>query len=93
MICYRDMTFCTRSDDCSVKDCFRKVTQEVKDDAKTTGLGLAMGDMSQTCKTGFRPIVATCPGCGWTETSIAIELAKVDFECRGCGMHRLSDFK
>ena len=92
MICYKDMTFCTRSDDCAIKDCFRQITQEVRDGAKRMGLGLGMGDMSQRCETGFVPKARKCPGCGWRESSLLIERAETDFNCAACGMHKLSEY-
>lgn len=93
MISYRDMTFCSRSKDCANTHCFRMIDQEVLDGAKQLGLGIAQGDCSNICEDGFTPIYVHCPGCGWQETTLAVELANADFECGGCGMHRWSDFK
>ena len=92
MICYRDMTFCTRSDDCAVQDCSRKITESIKAGAERMGLGLATADMSLRCATGFRPKKLKCPGCGYMAASLEIELANADFFCRGCGDKRLSDY-
>jgi len=49
MICYRDMTFCSRSSECANEACFRYVTGSVRFNANEMGLPLALSDMSKTC--------------------------------------------
>lgn len=34
MLCYRDMSFCADSDQCATVDCYRKLTDKVKQDAE-----------------------------------------------------------
>lgn len=48
MIVYRDMTFCTAK--CDSRNCFRKLTKEIKIQANEYGLPISCADFSDICK-------------------------------------------
>ena len=33
-----------------------------------------------------------CPGCGYLEAQISVDMARFDFPCPRCGKHKLSEF-
>lgn len=96
MICYRDMTFCSRSKDCANTDCFRMVDEEVEQGAAQMGLDIAYADMSDLCEHGFTPKpehVWKCPGCGHRVTDVVMgQLVTRKLPCSGCGKHELTEY-
>lgn len=40
-----------------------------------------------------RVMIRSCPNCGWLASQEEAELSVIDFNCRGCGEHKLSEFQ